>query len=91
MDLTLIEATDADGAVIDVLTVDGEVDLTVAPKLGDVNQDGEIDNRDLIMIARYLVDLVTFNAEQMILADFNEDGTINNTDLVLLSRFLVGA
>ena len=91
VDLTLIEATDNDGALIDVLTVDGEVDLTVAPKLGDVNMDGEVDNRDLIMIARYLVDLVQFNAEQMILADFNEDGLVNNTDLVLISRFLVGA
>ena len=48
-----------------------------------------IDNRDLIMIARYLVGLVEFNEKQMEAADFNEDGIVNNTDLVLIARYIV--
>jgi hypothetical protein len=57
--------------------------------LGDVNQDNSVDNRDLIMIARYLVGLVKFNDKQLELADFNEDGLVNNSDLVVIARYLV--
>ena len=52
--------------------------------------DGVVDNRDIIMIARYLVSLVRFDDDQAILADFNCDGIVNNTDLVLVSRYIVG-
>ena len=89
VDIEIIEVTDDTGAVISAAAADGEVDLTVAVILGDVNQDGIVDNRDLIMIARYLVDLVSFSYDQKLLADFNQDGSINNTDLVLISRSLV--
>ena len=89
VDIEIIEVTDDTGAVISAAAADGEVDLTVAVVLGDVNQDGIVDNRDLIMIARYLVDLVSFSYDQKLLADFNQDGNINNTDLVLISRALV--
>ncbi len=54
-----------------------------------MTQDGERDNRDLIMIARYLVGLVEFNAKQLKAADFNEDGIVNNSDLVLIARYIV--
>ncbi|MBQ6540784.1 MAG: glycosyl hydrolase 53 family protein, partial [Oscillospiraceae bacterium] len=56
---------------------------------GDVSQDGAVDNRDLILIARYLVHLVEFNEKQKIAADFNEDGIINNSDLVQIARYVV--
>ena len=56
---------------------------------GDVSGDGVVDNRDLIMIARYLVKLVEFNDMQKEAADWNEDGRINNTDLVLIARYIV--
>jgi hypothetical protein len=89
--IELLEATDADGKDVDVKTFDGCISVTVAPKIGDVNQDGQVDNRDLIMIARYLVHLVEFTDEQKALADINGDEIVNNTDLVLLARVLVGA
>lgn len=51
--------------------------------------DYELTNADLIMIARYLVDLEKFDERQMELADFNDDGKMNNTDLVMIARALV--
>jgi aminoglycoside phosphotransferase family enzyme len=51
--------------------------------------DGYVDNRDVILIARYLVELVQFDEKQLELADFNEDGEINNIDLVQIARYLV--
>ena len=87
VDLTVIEVTDADGEIITAVAADGQVKLGAVK--GDVNGDGAVDNRDLIMIARYLVDLVEFDNEQMEIADYNEDGNVNNTDLVLIARAIV--
>jgi len=56
---------------------------------GDVSLDHKVDNRDLILVARYLVHLIDFNDKQKILADLNEDGMINNSDLVLITRSIV--
>jgi beta-glucosidase len=89
VDLEVIEVTGADAEVIDGVAIDGAVIVDNNYPIGDVSQDGEIDNRDLIMIARYLVGLVEFNDKQMEAADFNEDGIVNNTDLVLIARYIV--
>jgi hypothetical protein len=91
VDISLIEVTDADGAITNVLATDGALILTAAPKKGDVNGDRRVDNADLIMIARYLVNLVEFDENQMELADYNDDGIVNNTDLVLIARAIVEA
>ncbi len=58
---------------------------------GDINGDGSVDNRDIIMIARYLVRLVEFTDTQKKAADFNRNGEINNVDLILMARFVVEA
>jgi predicted peptidase len=86
--LSLIEAT-KDSVKTDAVTVDGAIIVDNVFAKGDVTMDGELDNRDLIMIARYLVELVDFNAKQKELADFDEDGDIDNVDLVLIARAIV--
>jgi hypothetical protein len=57
---------------------------------GDVDFDGDVDNADLILIARHLVNIITLNERQLKVADMNDDGTVNNADLILHARFLVG-
>jgi hypothetical protein len=89
IDLTAIEVTDTETNKLDVGTRDGAVIIDNTVIKGDVNGDGEVDNRDLIMIARYLVDLVEFSAKQMEAADYNEDGVVDNKDLVLIARAIV--
>jgi beta-glucosidase len=89
IDLGILEVTDADSAVTYAVAIDGAIIVDNNYPIGDVTQDGEVDNRDLILIARYLVHLVEFNEKQKIAADFNEDGIINNTDLVLIARAIV--
>jgi len=88
--LRLIEATGTDGELVDILTVDGKVEVPSPVRQGDVNGDGSIDNLDLVMIARYLVQLTELTDEQLERADVNLDGKVNNTDLVLISRMIVG-
>jgi hypothetical protein len=90
VDLSIIEVTE-DAAIIDAIAIDGAVIIDNTYAKGDINQDGEVTNADLIMIARYLVGLVEFNDKQMEAADYDDNGTINNIDLVLIARALVQA
>ena len=53
--------------------------------------DGIVSNADVIAIARYLVNLVEFNAEQLIIADVDVDGEVDNADLIKVARSLVAA
>ncbi len=53
---------------------------------GDVNEDGEIDNKDYGLLQRYLNNWqVTIRLEA---ADLNADGAVNNLDYALLQRYL---
>lgn len=58
--------------------------------LGDINLDGKVNNRDAIMLSRYLVGKVTLSDKQINAADVNKDGKVNNRDAIFLSRCLVG-
>ena len=50
-----------------------------------------VTNADVIALARYLVDLVEFDTEQLAAADVNADGDIDNADLIRLARTIVQA
>jgi predicted peptidase len=90
VNITLVEVTGEDGWPIEnVVERDGYLVVDNNYPIGDISQDGEVDNRDLILLARYLVHLVEFNEKQLIAADFNVDGAINNSDLVLIARAIV--
>ncbi len=53
---------------------------------GDVNMDGEVDNKDVVALFRYLS---TKQGEiDMVAADFNNDGEVDNKDVVALFRHL---
>lgn len=57
-------------------------------KTGDVDGDGNVNNADLILIARRVVGM---DAElDPLAADINCDNVITNADIILLARFLVG-
>ena len=60
----------------------------VAPAVeaGDVNGDGNLNNRDLALLQKYLNDWDVTVADMG--ADVNGDGTINNRDLAALQRIL---
>jgi hypothetical protein len=61
---------------------------------GDINGDGEIDNADLIILARWIVNMYEewYNVEYTQVtayADLNGDGTVDNSDLITMARMLV--
>lgn len=58
---------------------------------GDVDFDGYLTTSDLVIIARYVIDLVPFTEQQISIADADEDGIITTTDLVQLARDIVNS
>lgn len=74
--------------------VDTTDDTTVPPDdpdplKGDVNRDGEVNNRDVVDLFK-LVSGTDIDADEKA-ADFNGDGTVDNKDVAALFRFVSGA
>ena len=55
---------------------------------GDVNQDDNVDNKDLSLLLRYLNEWQVTVKEEA--ADVNRDGLVNNKDYSILERYLNG-
>ncbi len=58
--------------------------------IGDVNEDGNIDKSDYLLIKRYCFDTASLSGSQMITADINDDGYITKEDYILLKRHCFG-
>ena len=84
--LTVRECYNEETDAVDLVAVGGT--LTVIDfAYGDVNDDGSIDGKDLIVLRRYLVgsDVEIFAG-----ADVNGDGAVDGKDVIILRKYLVG-
>ncbi len=61
-----------------------------AQMLGDVNNDGVIDIRDVVLVQRYILGYQTLTAAQLTAADVNGDGVVNVIDANLIMQFVQG-
>lgn len=87
--IKVLEATNIDDANFNVVGVPATLRIANEYQTGDVNCDGVISNADLIMLARYLVDLETLDHIALANADVDGDGNISNVDLVKIARIIV--
>lgn len=55
--------------------------------LGDVNDDGNIDAKDAVLVLRYAAKLANLNSQQQLSADVNADGAIDAKDAVKILRY----
>ncbi len=62
--------------------------LSAVATRGDVNEDGSINNVDLILLRRHIAGW-TVNINEAA-ADVSDDGAVNNVDLILLRRYIAG-
>ncbi len=58
--------------------------------LGDVNEDGEVNNIDAATALKFDAGLYALTDEQMIAGDVNKDGEVNNIDAALILKFDAG-
>ena len=61
------------------------------PPMGDVSDDGKVDNIDLVIIVRYVTQLDIGDMKAIVeeRADVNSDGVVDNSDIVMLARLMV--
>lgn len=57
---------------------------------GDADRDGYLSIRDATLIQKSLIDMVSLDEEQLILADFDLDGGISIKDVTKIQKVLVG-
>jgi hypothetical protein len=60
---------------------------------GDINEDGSIDNQDLVILARIIAEIDDWDAldgYQQWVCDFNGDYSVDNVDLVMMDRYIAG-
>ncbi len=75
-----------------ITTTTTTVPTTTAPAglLGDVNDDGEIDELDAALVARYSAGMINLTPLQQKVADVNDDGEIDELDAAMISRYSAG-
>ena len=78
------------GSQIKLYNGDEVTDTRTMIITGDMTGDGIINNRDVAMFNRYLVNKVTVEDFQALAVDVNGDGYINNRDAAMIARYLVG-
>ncbi|MBE6949478.1 MAG: carbohydrate-binding protein [Ruminococcaceae bacterium] len=90
VDIVDVNATDETGVDFDLFSVkEGYITVNTEYAPGDIDFDGRFTNVDVIALARYLINLVQFNEEQLVQADVDCNGIIKNADLIKLARKVV--
>ena len=56
--------------------------------LGDINQDGNVNILDLILLAKHIVGIKTLPSNQILLADINKDGILDLKDALMLCHYI---
>jgi hypothetical protein len=79
------ELVDVTGAVYTTKVTEG---LVLVGLLGDVNEDGQVNAGDVVLVLRYSVGLVDLGESQKEKGDVNGDGVTNTLDAILMLRRL---
>ncbi len=58
--------------------------------VGDINEDGKIDNSDLVSLGQYLIGAVDNSVINLNAADVTGDGNVDVADLALMKQYLMG-
>jgi uncharacterized protein with FMN-binding domain len=88
--VTVSDPRDGNIEITQVLGVNGSVTIRNYFIPGDVNMDGVVNNADLILMARDVVEIIRFTDFQKEIGDMNGDEEISNADIITVARMLVG-
>lgn len=78
------------GTQVKLLNGSNAVDTKTVVVTGDMTGDGIINNRDVAMMNKKLIDKADAQECQMLAIDVNGDGYVNNKDAAMVARYLVG-
>lgn len=78
------------GTQVKLFNGSNAVDAKTVVVTGDMTGDGIINNRDVAMMNKKLIDKADAQECQMLAIDVNGDGYVNNKDAAMVARYLVG-
>lgn len=78
------------GTQVKLFNGSNAVDTKTVVVTGDMTGDGIINNRDVAMMNKKLIDKADAQECQMLAIDVNGDGYVNNKDAAMVARYLVG-
>lgn len=78
------------GTQVKLFNGSNAVDTKTVVVTGDMTGDGIINNRDVAMMNKKLVDKADAQECQMLAIDVNGDGSVDNKDAAMVARYLVG-
>lgn len=78
------------GTQVKLFNGNNAVDTKTVVVTGDMTGDGIINNRDVAMMNKKLIDKAGAQECQMLAIDVNGDGYVNNKDAAMVARYLVG-
>lgn len=58
--------------------------------LGDVNDDGEVDLKDIMIINKHRLNKVTLTGEDLYVGDVNKDGNVDFKDILQINKYRLG-
>ena len=58
---------------------------------GDVNLDNTVNIKDVVLMQRYLLGMISLNEQQLEYADYNDDGKFSLADIVAVQRYIMSA
>lgn len=87
------EEQDLSFGAVDCTVAAGSVTVEAGEPLlmGDVNDDGELDTLDALLVYRAYIGLAELTEDQQLVADINEDGEWDTLDALLIYRVYKGA
>ena len=65
------------------------MDFTPNSLLGDINEDGEIDVLDIVLLVQFILDFQNPSIEQQTLSDLNNDSDLSILDIVILVNIIL--
>ena len=64
--------------------------MSSVPKCtGDLNGDGEVSVRDVVILQKYLASQVLLNPAQLSAADADHNGKVNLSDVLQMQKYIV--
>ena len=89
-------STSGDTTTTSITTTSVSEDTTTSQstevlRLGDVDLNGKITTKDLLLIKRYLLNMASFEdgSQSFINADINQNGKVTTADLIALKKYLL--
>lgn len=79
-----------DAAEAELIKQQEALDPGVIPKrTGDLNGDGDVSVRDVVILQKYLASLILLNPAQLEAADADHNGLINVSDVLQMQKYIV--